>query len=419
MKKALFLIAILAIAAGGYYWYANYYVQADAATSPVEQKIVGSGVIEAKTVLITSETGGRIVDVFALEGTEVAAGDLLVQLDDSQLEAQRVELEAAITTAQENLVAAKAMPQPADIAVAVAEVAQAQALKDGAYQIWQELLRMKEEPQDLLVPIRDLQAQIIQAEKAIEFAEVEQQSAVIQEENAARDQSSFGKLNHQIIQKHRKAADVSVQLANANLQALRTQLAHLWEQYNNPVALQTQANQAEAEHRMAETAVALANAQLAAAKKRPRPEDIAVAEAWVRVAESGRVSLENQRANLALTSPRAGLISTRAAEPGEIAVPGAILLSVADLDQVTLRVFIPETLIGKVQLGQTARVTVDSVKRPFEGLVTFIANEAEFTPQNVQIAEERVNLVFAVEISLENPGHTLKPGMPADAEFLP
>jgi HlyD family secretion protein len=72
-----------------------------------------------------------------------------------------------------------------------------------------------------------------------------------------------------------------------------------------------------------------------------------------------------------------------------------------------------------VDIGQTAQVTVDAYPdETFEGTVTFIALEAEFTPKNVQTEEERVNLVFAVKISLENPDHRLKPGMPADAEIL-
>jgi len=90
-----------------------------------------------------------------------------------------------------------------------------------------------------------------------------------------------------------------------------------------------------------------------------------------------------------------------------------------DKNRVTLTVFIPETQIGHVKVGQPARVTIDSVSRVFEGTVTFIAHEAEFTPKNVQTKEERVNLVFAVEITLDNPEHILKPGMPADAEILP
>ncbi len=430
MKRLLILILLLALAAGGYIVYTNYYatdatlpaaglLTGDTASLPFSRTIAGSGAIEAETILVTSEIGGRIVDVLAAEGAEVAAGDVLVRLDDSLLKARRAELEAAIAAAKENLVATQATPQPADIAVDKAALAQAKTQQDGAYQIWQEMVKVEQEPQTLLVPIRDLQAQVKQAEKAVEAAQVEQRSAIIQEENAARDQSGVGKTIHEIAHKRRLAADTGIDLANANLQALQVQLAHLWEQYNTPIQLQIQTRQAESAYRIAEAAVTLAEARLAATRAGPRAEDIALAEAQVILAESGRALLETQQSQLTLTAPRDGLITTRSAEPGEMAIPGAILLSLADLDKVTLRVYIPETQIGRVKLGQPAQVRIDSVARPFEGVVTYIASEAEFTPQNVQIATERVNLIFAVEISLDNPDHILKPGMPADAEIKP
>jgi multidrug resistance efflux pump len=302
--------------------------------------------------------------------------------------------------------------------VAEAALQHAIAQEAGAEQVWQQMSVAAEKPQELQVAIQDLQAQVRMGQKNIELAEVGQKSARIQEEDAARDQSAVGKILYQIAQKQRQAADVDVQLAQANVQALRTQLRHLNDQYDDPIALQVQARQAEDAYHLAGAAVSLAEAQLQAAKIGPRPEDIAVAQAQVQVAESARALLENQVAQLTLTAPADGLITTRTVEPGEIALPGAILFSLGDLDQVTLRVFIPETKIGKVQLGQTAVVTVDSLDQYFEGVVTYIASDAEFTPQNVQMPEERVNLVFAVEINLENPDHLLKPGMPADAEIL-
>ncbi|MCP4165750.1 MAG: HlyD family efflux transporter periplasmic adaptor subunit [Chloroflexi bacterium] len=419
MKKLLVLIIVVAAVAGGYYWYVTYYPTTQAVSVSIAEDIRASGLIEAKTLLITSETGGRIIDVFAREGDEIATGDLLIQLDDSMLKAQQAELEAAINTARANLNAVSAPPRTADIAVAEAALIAAKALESGAYQVWQQMLRVSEDPQELLIPIQDIQAQIQQVDKLIEMAKVELKSAGIQEENAARDQSAAGKVAYQIALKQGQAADVGVRLAKANRQALRTQLKHLREQYNNPVALQTQAHQAESAYSSAEAAVAVAEAQLAVAKTRPRPEDIAVAAAQVRVAESARALFDTQMSRLTLTAPDDGLITTRTAERGKMAIPGAILFSLADLDRVTLRVYIPQTQIGKVSLGQSAQVTIDSVDRPFAGTVSYIAAEAEFTPQNVQIPEERVNLVFAVEISLDNPNHILKPGMPADAELLP
>jgi multidrug resistance efflux pump len=117
-----------------------------------------------------------------------------------------------------------------------------------------------------------------------------------------------------------------------------------------------------------------------------------------------------------LNAPISGLVLERPVHVGELARPGAPLLTLADLDEVTLTVYVPEDQIGKVQLRQPVSVTVDAYPDlGFPGNVVFIASEAEFTPKNVQTQEERVSMVFAVKVNVPNPEHRLKPGMPADA----
>jgi HlyD family secretion protein len=104
---------------------------------------------------------------------------------------------------------------------------------------------------------------------------------------------------------------------------------------------------------------------------------------------------------------------------GEIAAPNISLLTIADLDRVTLTIYVPENQIGLVKVGQEVRVKVDSYpERTFDARVVHIASQAEFTPKNVQTQEERVSTVFAVKIEIPNPDGALKPGMPADAEIL-
>lgn len=160
----------------------------------------------------------------------------------------------------------------------------------------------------------------------------------------------------------------------------------------------------------------MAAAKLSELKSGARPEEIEAAEAKVAQAQAALEAIQVQLAKTTLHAPVNGVVINRAIQPGEMASPGATLLRLADLDQVNLTVFIAETQIGKVQLGQPARVSVDTFpERAFEGEVTFIAQEAEFTPENVQTEEQRAKLVFAVRISLDNPDHLLKPGMPADA----
>ena len=121
---------------------------------------------------------------------------------------------------------------------------------------------------------------------------------------------------------------------------------------------------------------------------------------------------------MAIRSPIDGMVIDCTVHQGEVAAQGATIVTVADLKQVKLTVYVPETQIGYVNLGQAVRVSVDSfANQSFEGTVTHIADEAQFTPRNVATQEERVNLVFAVELSLPNEEDALKPGMPADAVF--
>ncbi len=149
------------------------------------------------------------------------------------------------------------------------------------------------------------------------------------------------------------------------------------------------------------------------------PEQIAAVEAQVGVARAALDLLEVQTEKLTLPAPISGLVLEMPAHVGELAVPGAPLATLADLENMTLTVYVPEDEIGMVQIGQPVSVTVDAYPdRTFPGTVGFIASQAEFTPKNVQTREERVNMVFAVKVKLPNDDHALKPGMPADAVIL-
>ena len=157
-----------------------------------------------------------------------------------------------------------------------------------------------------------------------------------------------------------------------------------------------------------------------------RSEDIALLEAQVRQAQASLAGaeatvrgLETQIDRLTMRSPVAGIVLACTAHVGELAASGAPLFTLADLRNLTLTVYIPEADLGQVALGQEARVTVDAYDDVFIGRVTHVASQAEFTPKNVETREERVNMVFAVELTLDNAAGRLLPGMPADATFIP
>jgi len=138
--------------------------------------------------------------------------------------------------------------------------------------------------------------------------------------------------------------------------------------------------------------------------------------------DQARAALEVTRVQsgkTALTSPVSGVVANRNAEPGEIAQPGAPIMTITVLDKVTLTAYVPEGQIGRVKLGQKALVSVDSYPgESFTGAVTRISPRALFTPGNVQLKEEREKTVFAVTISLDNGEQKMKPGMSADARIV-
>ena len=114
-------------------------------------------------------------------------------------------------------------------------------------------------------------------------------------------------------------------------------------------------------------------------------------------------------------APADGVILSRVAEEGEVVNPGQVIYTMVDLNKLYIKVYIPEPELGKVKLGQQARIYVDAyLDRYFNGTLTRVYEQAEFTPKNVETKDERVKLVFGAEVSVENPEGLLKPGMPAD-----
>ncbi len=182
------------------------------------------------------------------------------------------------------------------------------------------------------------------------------------------------------------------------------------------------------EAEQAGTAADVARAQLAQARARlerleagPTEQEIAAERA---VVEQARAQVEEVEAALeqtVLITPFGGVITVRHRTEGEIVAPGQPVVTVMDYGDRWVRIYVPEDQIGRVYLGQAAWITSDTYEdRVYPGVVSFIADVAEFTPRNVQTKEERVKLVFAVEVQiLEDPDMDLKPGIPADVVLEP
>jgi len=143
------------------------------------------------------------------------------------------------------------------------------------------------------------------------------------------------------------------------------------------------------------------------------------AQSQVKAAEAVLKEAQILLAKADLKAPTGGVVITRMAQKGEMAAPGTPVMELVNLDRLYLTIYLPEKDLGRVKLGQEARVRIDSFPdRPLSGKVVQIAQEAEFTPKNVHMPEERIKLVYGIKIAVENKDGVLKLGMPADAEII-
>jgi len=161
-----------------------------------------------------------------------------------------------------------------------------------------------------------------------------------------------------------------------------------------------------------------AQQRLNEAEEGSRKEDIAIARANLEQANADLALSRINETYTTLLAPSAGVITVRQAELGEVVSPGSPVVTLADLDHIWLRAYIAETDLGKIHWGQTATITTDTyLGKQYQGRISFISPDAEFTPKSVQTVTERVTLVYRIKIDIDNPNHELKPGMPADAHI--
>jgi multidrug efflux pump subunit AcrA (membrane-fusion protein) len=398
-------------------------------TQPKASGLTASGFIEAEEVTIAPELGGRVIELLVEEGDDVEAGQVLVRLDGTLLDAQIEAAQAGLDLAQAQLAQAQAGARPEQVQKAEAELAQAQAGRDGAYQGWQDLIALRDNPQRLDAQIAQAEAQIAAAKAALDQAVAYKDAAQIAYDNYGDALDKLNdippeyrpglQMNFHLIPNAYWKAWVGVNTADAAYDGAVAALNDLYQMRDNPQELNAQIVQAEAQYQAAEAAVGMAQAQLDGLKAGATAEEIAIAEAQVEQAQAALAKLAVQRDKQTISAPVGGVVLEVNAREGELAIPGGTMLTLGDLDHVSLTVYVPEDKLGQVKIGQAVGVSVDSFPgQTFEGTVVRIADEAEFTPRNVQTKEERVNMVFAVEVRIPNSDHALKPGLPADAVIV-
>ncbi len=386
-----------------------------AADGEAPTPLTASGFLEAEEVSVVAEVSGRVEAVLVDEADTVTAGQVVVQLDDGLLQAQRLQALAAVKVAEANLNKLLAGPTEEEIAAAQAAVDEAQATLEGAKRAAAQAWSAARNPREIAVQIAAAQ---------LEADQYRQQLDGLQAQLAERQKEM------ELIWDDEPQDETRIEFLRYEMELLRAQIAAaqalydgavrkqslLQEQYRRPLALIAEAHRADAQIAVAEAQLALAQAQYDVLVAPPRPQEIAMARAQVDLAEAQVALIDAQIERLALRAPLDGVVTARAVAAGETATAGVPLLTIADLRTLKLVIYIPETQIGRVRLGAPVTVTVDAYPgERFQGEVVRIGREAEFTPRNVQTEEERVDLVFAVEVRLDNHDGRLKAGMPAEA----
>ncbi len=343
-----------------------------------------SGRIEGDDSAVSPKTSGRIIEIRVREGDTIKAGDTIATLDDAQVRAREDQARAA-------LAGAEARVKSANDQIAVYQ-----------QELQQNELMTEQSKVDAAGRVRQAEADLAAAE-----SDLAQQQASLK--LAQFDDDAYQKLvkTGAVSERQGKVASTTaaqqtaaVAAANRRLEAARGALTTAQANLSNPGIRTFQADtvRKQIDQQRGEIASAIAAAQ----------------QARFQLAEA-----EDNRQDLIITAPFDGTVMTRAAEPGEVVTAGTAIVTLLDMSKVYLRGFVPEGQIGKVKIGQPARVYLDSAPRkPIDAFVQRIDPQATFTPENTYFRDDRVKQVVGVKLLLKAATGFAKPGMPSDGEVL-
>jgi HlyD family secretion protein len=303
-----------------------------------------SGHVEATEVHVSSEVGGRLLELRVDEGDRVKIGDVLAKIDtrDTALQIQRARAERATAVAQLRLLEAGSR---------IEDVRQAEAQVDAA----------------------QAEAMAIEADLKAAQLDLERLEALLNANAIAQKERDDAKTRVEATRERLRSAGERVRAARENVTRL---------------------------------------------KKGARPEEIEAARAHVAAADAQIALLDKALSDAQILAPVSGVVTQKLVDAGEIVMRGTPIVVVTDLDNAWANLFVPEPMVPRVKLGQPAKVVTDAGGEGLSGRVTFVSPKAEFTPRNVQTAEERSKLVYRIKVTVDNRAGILKPGMPVDAELV-
>jgi len=374
---------LIALSLGGWFWWRD--------REDTRDTIQASGRIEVTEVNVGSKVTGRLTALRVEEGTDVKTGQLIADLEGLDLEAQLGQARATLQSTEAKLNQARTSLRVEPTLVRT-QIRQAE-----------ETLRAAEER------VRLLQAGSRVQEIEEGRANLRQNEARLEMAKLTRDRFRSLLADGAVARQDLDRAESDFDAAAAAVRATRERLGILEEGSRSE---DIRAAQAERDRATAALEAARANA----ATLDLRQQDVHVAEAAVRESQANVRRLESQVDELKVFAPLDATVLTKAVEAGEVVAAGKPLVLLGDLDHPWIKIYVTETELGRVKLGAPARILVDSFPgQTFQGTVSWISDQAEFTPKNIQTKEERVNLVYAVKIVIQGAQRKLKAGMPADA----
>ncbi len=388
MKKRIVpFVLILAAAFAVIYFYRGMGRKPD-------DRIVVSGNIELTEVNIAFKTAGKLIERAVDEGDPVKQGQTIARLDRDQLIAQRQREEATLAGSAAALAEARTALQlqketlAGDLDQRRADVSASEArlseLENGS---------RPQEKADARASVDNAQAEMDRARKDWDRAQVLFKNDDISAAQFDQYRSRWESAEAMLKSVKEKQALV---LAGPRIEQIKQQAA--------------QVERARA---------ALKTSQANVLETRRREQEITARLADIERSKANIALIDSQLSDTIAISPVSGVVLVKAADVGEVLAPGTTVVTVGDIDHPWLRGYVNETDLGKVKLGSHARITTDSYPgKIYNGRVTFISSEAEFTPKQIQTQQERVKLVYRIKIEMENPNHELKSNMPADAEIV-
>ena len=359
------------------------FVWLDARSQNGGQTIRVSGNIEVTDAELSFKIPGRVEARLVDEGQTVTAGQTVALLDSKELSQEVGRSRAEVEAARAALSELEAGSRPEEIAEVQAAARQAKSRL--------EELEAGSRPQEVAA------------------AEAAYQSARADAKRLADDFNRYsGLYQKQLVSTQQyESARTASQMAQARERQAKEQLDLLKEGPRKEEIAQAGDAYAQAEQRY--TLVRIG----------PRREDIEQARARLDQSRQSLALAETRRGYATLLSPMSGVVLSKSIEAGEYVSAGTPIVTVGDLENVWLRAYVNETDLGRVKLGQSVRVTTDTYPgKAYDGRVSFISSQAEFTPKSVQTEKVRVKLVYRIKVDIRNPNMELKPGMPADAEIM-